>query len=69
MKKQVRSLNAGKSRSFEGARGLGNIVGDANVEPYALKHDGVATALIDDALQGESNDSLLSARTVDLAEA
>jgi hypothetical protein len=59
--KRVRSLNSvGRSRSFgEGAGaggGLGNIAEEVNVEPYALKHDEVVTALIDDALQGGSND-------------
>jgi hypothetical protein len=57
--KRVRSLNSvGRSRSFGGGAGggLGNIVEEVNVEPYALKHDEVVTALIDDALQGGSND-------------
>lgn len=60
--KRVCSLNSvGRSRSFGGGTGgggggLGNIVDEVNVEPYALKHDEVVTALIDDALQGGSND-------------
>ena len=64
--RRIRSLTTRKS-SLEGGLGdrsthsnLNNITEEMNVEPFALKHDEVVTALIDDALQGSNDDDSLT---------
>jgi hypothetical protein len=68
-RKEKGAKSTNPSPSLGGGLGAGtsintkmlNLLEKINVEPFALKHDEVVTALIDDALQDSSDDSSSSA--------